>query len=364
MTSDRHYMQQALALARHGLYTSAPNPRVGCVIVRDDRIVGEGWHRWTGQAHAEANALQAAGDNARGATAYVTLEPCAHHGRTPPCADALIAAGVARVVVATEDPNPRIDGRGLTRLREAGITVETGLEADAARELNIGFFTRLEQGRPWIRVKQAMSLDGRTALANGESKWITGEAARADVQHWRARSSAIVTGVGTALADNPRLTARVDEPVAAPLRVVLDRQLRLPRDAGLLDGSTATLWLHDDNARPPDDLPDNVTAQPVPGHANGLDLAAVCAALAARDCNELQIEAGPTLSGALLQAGLLDELLVYIAPVILGDQAQPLMSLPAITDMQQRWQLALVAHQQLGADVSLRLRRPREKPGD
>src|SRR5690625_1826347 len=243
VTTDRQHMTRALQLAARGMYTTQPNPRVGCVIVRDGEAVGEGWHEWAGEPHAEVLALRAAGDKARGATAYVTLEPCSHHGRTPPCADALIEAGVARTVIAATDPNPRACG-GMDQLRAAGIEVDTGLMREEARELNIGFFSRLERGRPWVRMKLAMSLDGRTALANGESKWITGEAARTDVQHWRARSSAILTGSGTALADNPRLTVRLDAPHTPPLRVVLDRKRRTPANSHLLDGSTPTLLLH------------------------------------------------------------------------------------------------------------------------
>ncbi|MBU6478548.1 MAG: bifunctional diaminohydroxyphosphoribosylaminopyrimidine deaminase/5-amino-6-(5-phosphoribosylamino)uracil reductase RibD, partial [Xanthomonadaceae bacterium] len=255
-------MARALRLAECGLFTTQPNPRVGCLIARNDEIVGEGWHQRAGEPHAEVFALRAAGERARDAAVYVTLEPCSHHGRTPPCADALIESGIARVVVASEDPNPKVKGAGLRRLREAGIMVESGLMRDAAHELNRGFFSRFERGRPWVRVKLAMSLDGRTALANGESKWITGEAARADVQRWRARSSAILTGAGTARTDDPRLTVRrehqSDSPLEGegfqPLRVVLDARLdALPPQANLLDGSAWTLVLHaSPNAKPRD----------------------------------------------------------------------------------------------------------------
>ena len=245
-------MARALRLAERGLYTTQPNPRVGCVIARADEVVGEGWHQRAGEPHAEVFALREAGARAQGATAYVTLEPCAHHGRTPPCADALIAAGIARVVAACTDPNPKVAGGGLRRLMDAGIDVQTGLMHEAARELNRGFFSRIERGRPWLRVKLAMSLDGRTALANGESQWITGEAARADVQRWRARSSAIMTGSGTVLADDPRLTVRSPDlkESAPPLRVVLDRNLQTPQHAHVLDNTAPTLIIHASGAKP------------------------------------------------------------------------------------------------------------------
>ncbi|HET7331554.1 bifunctional diaminohydroxyphosphoribosylaminopyrimidine deaminase/5-amino-6-(5-phosphoribosylamino)uracil reductase RibD, partial [Dyella sp.] len=274
-------MTRALALAERGLFTTQPNPRVGCVIVRDGEVVGEGWHQKAGEPHAEVFALRAASEKARGATVYVTLEPCSHQGRTPPCADALIEAGVARVVIASTDPNPKAMG-GVDKLRAAGITVETGLMEDAAHELNIGFFSRLERGRPWVRVKLAMSLDGRTALANGESKWITGEAARADVQRWRARSSAILTGSGTVLADDPRLTVRLDEPFEPPLRVVLDRLLRTPAHAHLLDGTAPTLILHGADADARDARFAKVECLRVPERDGRLDVHAVLALLAER----------------------------------------------------------------------------------
>ncbi len=353
--TDEQHMTRALELAARGLFTTQPNPRVGCVLVRDGEVVGEGWHERAGEPHAEVHALRAAGARARGATAYVTLEPCSHHGRTPPCADALVRAGVARVVAACADPNPKVAGGGLARLRGAGIRVETGLLGAAARELNIGFFSRLERGRPWLRVKLAMSLDGRTALANGESKWITGPAARADVQRWRARSSAILTGVGTVLADDPRLTVRLDEPVAPPLRVVLDARLRTPAGSHVLDGSAPTVLLHAAGAARDARLA-AVECEPVAARGGELDLAAALGLLAARDCNEVQVEAGPTLCGALLTAGLVDELLVYVAPVLLGDAALPLLKLPALSSMRERWNLVLADHCRLGDDVRLRLR--------
>jgi diaminohydroxyphosphoribosylaminopyrimidine deaminase/5-amino-6-(5-phosphoribosylamino)uracil reductase len=350
-------MAHALRLAERGLYTTQPNPRVGCVIAQGDAVVGEGWHQRAGEPHAEVFALREAAERVRGATAYVTLEPCAHHGRTPPCADALVAAGVARVVIAAEDPFPQVAGRGIEKLRAAGITVDVGLMREAARELNIGFFSRIERGRPWLRVKLAMSLDGRTALANGESKWITGEAARADVQRWRARSSAILTGSGTVLADNPQLTVRLPEGEAfvPALRVVLDRQLRTPVGSHVLDGAVPTLLLHAP-ATNPDERFQHVECASVVEQGKALDLSAVLALLAKRGCNEVQVEAGPTLGGALFATGLVDELLLYVAPLLLGDSARPLLQLPTLSDMAERWQLRPVEQRQLGNDWRLRLR--------
>ncbi|HEY9131156.1 MAG TPA: bifunctional diaminohydroxyphosphoribosylaminopyrimidine deaminase/5-amino-6-(5-phosphoribosylamino)uracil reductase RibD [Dyella sp.] len=352
---DHLHMAHALRLAELGLFTTQPNPRVGCVIAHGEQAVGSGWHRKAGEPHAEVHALREAGERARGATAYVTLEPCAHHGRTPPCADALIEAEVARVVVAVEDPFPQVAGRGMTKLREAGIEVQVGLMREAARELNIGFFSRIERGRPWVRVKLAMSLDGRTALATGESKWITSAAAREDVQRWRARSSAVLTGSGTVLADNPRLTVRLDEPHALPTRVVLDRLLRTPRGAQVLDGQMPTLILHGPGVTPDSRFAQvECVATAEIGHS--FDLAAVLKILAEHGCNEVQVESGPTLCGSLVAAGLADELLIYVAPVLLGNHAMPLLGLPALMDMSKRWSLHLRELRQVGPDIRLTLR--------
>lgn len=368
---DHAMMARALRLAERGLFTTQPNPRVGCVIACGDEVLGEGWHQRAGESHAEVFALRAAGERARGATAYVTLEPCSHQGRTPPCADALIDADVARVVTASEDPNPKVVGAGLGRLRKAGIAVEQGLLRDAARELNRGFFSRFERGRPWVRVKLAMSLDGRTALANGESKWITGEAARTDVQRWRARSSAILTGAGTARADDPRLTVRLRDsephphpnpPLEGedfqPLRVVLDARLdALPADAHLLDGSAPTLVLHAHGAQPEDDRYRHVELAGVAVDSkNRTDLAAALRLLSGRGVNELQIEAGPTLCGALFEQGLVDELLLYIAPTLLGDRARPLLHLPQLESMTDRADWLVIDHRVFGRDQRLLLR--------
>lgn len=375
---DHALMARALRLAERGLATTRPNPRVGCVIARDGEIVGEGWHERAGGPHAEVVALRQGGDAARGATAYVTLEPCGLQGRTPPCVDALIDAGIACVVVASEDTSQRTAG-GLDRLRAAGIAVQAGLMRDAARELNRGFFSRIERGRPWLRAKLAMSLDGRTALADGSSKWITSEAARADVQHWRARSCAILTGIGTVPADDPRLTVRIAETLSgsspsplphpeenpsggvgaglvAPLRVVLDRRLRTPGGAHVLDGAAPTLVLHANGALAGDDRFASVERASLEGDADGLDLLGVLRMLAMRGMNEVQVEAGPTLGGALFAAGLVDELLLYVAPVLLGDTARPLLALPALSDMVSRWHLRTIDQRAVGSDQRLLLR--------
>lgn len=333
---DRRHMAEALRLAASGEFTTKPNPMVGCVLAHGAEVVGRGAHQRAGGPHAEVFALREAGSRAAGATAYVTLEPCAHFGRTPPCADALVAAGVTRVVAAIRDPFHAVAGRGFTALQAAGITVEQGLLADEAEWLNRGFLMRARHGRPWVRVKLAMSLDGRTALASGESKWITGEAARADVQRWRARASVILTGLGTVLADDPRLTARLPEGVECvpPMRVVLDHHGALPRACRLLDGEAPTLVAHADDIVP--DYGPTVEGFAVPRLGGHLDLEAVLAQLAIRQVNEVQVEAGATLAGAFLRAGLVDELLLYVAPVLLGDRGRPLFGGLGIERMAER----------------------------
>ena len=325
-TTDRLFLRAAVVLAERGMYTCAPNPRVGCLIVRDGRTLGRGWHAWTGEAHAEVHALADAGDDVAGATAYVSLEPCSFHGRTPPCTDALIDAGVRRVVAALTDPHPRIAGAGFQRLRDAGVAVDV-IDLPEARELNRGWITRLEAGRPHVRIKTAVSLDGRTAMASGESQWITGAAARADVQHWRARSCAIVTGAGTVRIDNPRLNVREerfasDGRLRQPLRVVVSGSGAVPADAALVTDGGETLIACGRDATPPSGA--DVWRQDAPR----VDLAALLAQLAERQCNEVLVEAGPTLAGAFLEAGLWDELIVYLAPKLLGSDAQPLARLP------------------------------------
>ncbi|MGQ0836759.1 MAG: bifunctional diaminohydroxyphosphoribosylaminopyrimidine deaminase/5-amino-6-(5-phosphoribosylamino)uracil reductase RibD [Gammaproteobacteria bacterium] len=354
---DRLAMARALALAARGLETTHPNPRVGCVVAREHRILAEGWHAFAGEPHAEVLALRAAGDGARGATAYVTLEPCSHHGRTPPCVDALVAARVSRVVFAMHDPHPRVDGKGAAALRSAGMSVDSGLMEADALELNAGFVIRIRHGRPWVRLKLGASLDGRTALANGESRWITGEAARNDVQRWRARSSAVLTGIGTALADDPRLDVRVPADVRRqPLRVVLDSQLRLPPDARVLEppGEALVLTSSDDEARRNALVARGARLERIA--VDRLDLNEVVRVLARLEVNELLVEAGPTLTGAFIAADLVDELIVYLAPTFLGPQARPLALLPELVRLQDRRRFEIVETELIGADLRLRLR--------
>jgi diaminohydroxyphosphoribosylaminopyrimidine deaminase/5-amino-6-(5-phosphoribosylamino)uracil reductase len=333
---DHAYMDQALSLAARGLYTTDPNPRVGCVLARDGRVVGEGWHERAGQAHAEVSALRAAGAAARGATAYVTLEPCSHHGRTPPCADALIEAGIRRVVCAVVDPNPLVAGTGIKRLEAAGIALSVGLNAAEARALNVGFFSRFERGRPWIRLKLAMSLDGRTAPAGGGRQWISGEASRADVQQWRARSSAVLTGAGTVRIDDPRLDVRLEYGpwVRQPSRVVLDPARSCPADAQVFRQEGALVFTAVQAARPDAARADaarlpRVREERVPAAGRRRALGAVAARLAELEMNEVLVECGPTLAAGFLEAGLVDEFILYIAPVLLGADAAPLTGLTA-----------------------------------
>ena len=353
---DHRMMARALRLAERAVFTTRPNPMVGCVLVHGDAVVGEGWHQRKGGPHAEVFALQAAGDRAKGATAYVTLEPCAHHGSTGPCADALIAAGVTRVVAAMRDPFPQVDGAGFDKLRAAGIAVESGLMEAQSRELNRGFLSRIERGRPWLRVKLASSLDGRSAMASGDSKWISGEASRNDVQRWRARSGALLTGAGTVLADDPQLTVRLDESseFVPPLRVVLDPGLATVARGRVREGDAPTLYLHAPEAKPPRGLQADHVAVPV---RNGrFDLDAVVRLLATRGINEVQVEAGATLAGAFLAAGLVDELLLYIAPVLLGERARPLFDGLHIDAMAERLRLRTVDSRSVGGDLRLLLR--------
>ena len=317
-------MTRALELAARGLYTTDPNPRVGCVVVNADGVLGEGWHVRAGEPHAEVLALRAAGPQARGASVYVTLEPCSHTGRTPPCADAVIAAGVARVVCCTRDPNPKVAGAGIERLTKAGIAVDVGLFADEARRLNVGFFSRFERGRPYVRLKLAMSLDGRTAPAGGGRMWISGETSRADVQTWRARSSAVLTGAGTVRTDDPQLNVRSGYGpwVRQPLRVVLDTMLTSPRGAKIFNNDEALVFAATDA---PLGLFKDLKVERIPRAAGGLDLEAVMQSLTAREINELLLECGPTLAGAFVAKQLVDELVLYVAPKLLGCDAKPLM---------------------------------------
>lgn len=389
MKPDREFLERALELARRGLFTAHPNPRVGCVLVRDGAVVGEGWHRAAGEAHAEVLALEAAGPRARGATAYVSLEPCCHQGRTPPCTVALVEAGVARVVAAIHDPDPRVAGSGLERLRAAGIeagVTDSAPVARAAAELNAGFFLRVGAGRPFVRLKLASSLDGRTALPDGASRWITGEEARRDVQRWRARAGALLTGVGTVLADDPRLTIRPSElaltdtgaGVEAPpdprrlLRVVLDSRLRTSPASALLADPAPVLFA---TRRP---AAESARAQALRAagaevdvceegrgggsslgrgdrnRSGGIDPGAVLRALAKREINEVHVECGPILAGALVGGGFVDELLLYLAPTLLGSGSKPLLGLSAPPDMASRIELRILETQPVGGDIRVR----------
>ena len=353
---DHVYMAQALRLAERGLYTTTPNPRVGCVIIKNGRVVGEGWHEKAGEPHAEIHALRTAGDQARGATAYVTLEPCSHHGRTPPCANALIDAGVVRVVAAMTDPNPQVSGQGLDLLTLAGVNAQVGLLEAEARELNIGFISRMTRQRPWVRLKTASSLDGKTALENGASKWITGPEARADVQHWRARACAILTGAGTVRADDPQMNVRLAQGARQPLRVIVDSRLSIAAEAQIL--SPGTLVVHAAN------VAERVTALAATGaellrlpNAEGrVDLTALMAELSRRGMNEIHVEAGAGLNGALLSAGLVDEWIAYFAPVAMGHHARGLFEMSALTDMAERKHFVLTDLRKVGSDMRLTLR--------
>ncbi len=361
---DRFAMQRALTLAARGLETTDPNPRVGCVIAQRGRVIAEGWHERAGEAHAEVAALRAAGGQAAGATAYVTLEPCSHHGRTPPCVAALIAARVARVVIAALDPNPQVDGSGAAALRAAGVAVESGLLEEEAVELNAGFFQRMRRGRPLLRVKLAMSLDGRTALANGESRWITGDAARTDVHRWRARSSAVLTGVGTVLADDPRLDVRLPDesgaPRRQPLRVVLDTQLRTPAAARLFEVPGEVLILTaltaPDDARATGLTARGARLESLPMDGGRLALPAVLDRLGELELNEVLVEAGATLAGELLRQSLADELLLYVGPRLVGPSGRALVAMPPLAQLADAPAFALIEVQQLGEDLRLRLR--------
>jgi diaminohydroxyphosphoribosylaminopyrimidine deaminase/5-amino-6-(5-phosphoribosylamino)uracil reductase len=353
--ADHVHMARALQLAARGLYTTSPNPRVGCVIVSDGRIVGEGWHERAGMPHAEVIALKAAGESARGATVYVTLEPCSHHGRTPPCAEALVNAGVARVVAAMSDPNPLVAGGGISMLTLAGIQAEVGLMENEARALNPGFISRMTRQRPWVRLKTASTLDGKTALANGQSQWITGEAARADVQKLRARACAILTGSGTVLADNPRMNVRDFDIGRQPLRVVVDSSAGTPTDAAILPALVAC---HHAGAAARTAL-ERAGAEVIelPATDGRVDLAALLTRLAQRGVNELHVEAGATLNGALLAAGLVDEWVAYVAPLAVGDNARGLFALPPLATLADAARFRLADVRQIGGDLRLTLLR-------
>lgn len=351
---DYRWMSRAIELAERGLFTTTPNPRVGCVIVRDGCVVGEGWHARAGEPHAEVHALAMASDAARGATAYVTLEPCAHHGRTPPCAEALVKAGVARVVTAMEDPNPLVAGRGLDILRAAGIEVTAGVQETLARELNIGFISRMSRGRPWLRLKAAATLDGKTALDNGLSQWITGDDARRDAHRWRARSCAVLTGIGTVRDDDPQLNVRAIPTERQPLRIVVDARLETPLNARVLDGGPVLIAAAVDN-------PERIAALQrrgadvviLPNAGGKVDLSALLLELGRRGINEVLAESGFKLNGSLLREGCVDELILYLAPALVGDAARGLFNLPGLSSLDDKRQLNFHDVRQVGRDLRI-----------
>jgi diaminohydroxyphosphoribosylaminopyrimidine deaminase/5-amino-6-(5-phosphoribosylamino)uracil reductase len=351
--ADHAHMARALQLAARGLFTTSPNPRVGCVIVRDGYVVGEGWHERAGTPHAEIHALKAAGEAARGATVYVTLEPCSHHGRTPPCAESLIQAGVTRVVAAMTDPNPLVAGGGISMLTLAGIGAEVGLMEAEARALNPGFVSRMARQRPWVRLKTASTLDGKIALANGASQWITGEAARADVQRLRARACAVLTGSGTVLADNPRMNVRDFDIGRQPLRVIVDSRLRTPTDAAILPALIACRQADPRTRAALEQAGAEVVE--LPGTDGRVDLAALLTLLARRGINELHVEAGAALNGALLAAGLVDEWVAYVAPMAVGDAARGLFAQPPLATLADAARFRMADVRQIGGDLRLTL---------
>ena len=362
-SKDRLHMAEAIRLARLGLYTTDPNPRVGCVIVsRDDQVVGRGWHQRAGEAHAEVKALEEAGLLARDAIAYVTLEPCSHHGKTGPCAEALIKAGISQVIVAMKDPNPLVSGRGIARLAEAGVVVSVGLLEQEAEALNPGFIQRMKNKRPFVRIKMAMSLDGRTAMSSGESKWITGPEARADVQRLRARSSAILSGSGTVLDDNPALTVRMDkeayqaDQVRQPGRVIVDWTCRLSGTERVFEPGTSVFYICMRDERNVADRGKHIEVLPFAGDKGVRPpLSALLEALAARECNELLVETGASLAGAFVEQGCWDELVVYVAPKLMGSTARPLFQM-TLDSMNQSHGLKLTDMRQVGSDLRLTYR--------
>lgn len=358
-SADHAFMAHALRLARLGLFSTTPNPRVGCVIVKEDRIIGEGWHEKAGMPHAEINALGkvGAGDMAAGATAYITLEPCSHFGRTPPCADALIAAGIARVVAAMPDPNPQVAGQGLAKLSSAGMDVDSGLLEVEATELNIGFVSRMTRGRPWLTLKVAASIDGKTALNNGVSQWITGPEARRDAHAWRARSCAVLTGIGTVKDDNPRLTVREVPTTRQPLRVVIDSRLETPLDAAVLEGGNVLIAAaRDDAGRAAALRACGAEVVILPNAQGKVALGDLLQELGRRGINEVLAEAGTRLNGSLLREGCVDELLIYQAPMLMGDSARGMFGLTELTELAGATRLNIVERRVVGADFRIRAR--------
>lgn len=355
-------MTLALRLAEQGLYTTQPNPRVGCVIVKNNQIIGQGAHLKAGEPHAEVYALREAGANAKGADAYVTLEPCNHHGLTPPCVDALVNAGVKRVVVAMQDPNPLVAGNGIKRLQANGIEVEVGLMEAESKSLNLGFISRMTSALPYVRCKVAASLDGRTALNNGKSLWITGEPARLDVQYWRAQSCAIVTGIGTVLIDNPSVNVRLANISRQPLRVIVDSKLQTPVDCKMLNpellpaSPVLIAYAHDVNNKAAALTASGAELLHLPDANGRVDLHALLLNFASRGVNEVLLEAGQGLNGAFLQAGLIDEFIFYYAPKLMGSDAKAMFAIPELTDMHQAIDLQIFDVRQIGQDIRLRVK--------
>ena len=350
---DHRWMSRAIELAARGMNTTTPNPRVGCVIVREGEVVGEGWHERAGEPHAEVMALAQAGGRARGASVYLTLEPCSHHGRTPPCTDALVEARVGRVIAAMEDPNPLVNGEGLARLRAAGIDVRCGLLGAEAAELNPGFVSRMTRGLPWVRMKVAASLDGFTALADGSSQWITGELARTDGHRWRSRSCAVLTGIGTVREDNPRMTARLDGVTRQPLKVLVDSRLEVDLDAHILKGGEVLVVCAHQREDIASQLRDRgCEVLQLANSAGKVDLPALMRELARRGINELHVEAGHKLNGSMLREGCVDELLMYWAPSLLGS-GRPMFELEAVSSLDKRLQLDLHSVERIGQDLRL-----------
>ena len=355
-SSDDHaYMSQALQLAEKGLYSTSPNPRVGCVIVRDGKIAGSGWHVQTGQPHAEINALNIAGGAAQGATVYLTLEPCSHYGRTHPCAEALIRAKVAKVIIAMQDPNPLVAGKGASLLKQSGINVLVGLMGEWAKDLNVGFVSRMINNRPWVRMKIAASLDGKTALNNGVSQWITGEAARHDGHRFRARSCAVLTGIGTVLEDDPQLSVRFIETSRQPLRIIIDSQLKIPTTAKVLRGEGELIFTTTDNKERISALKE-AGARPIilPSEKGKIDLAGLMQILADFEINELLVEAGNRLSSAFIREGLVDELIIYLAPHLIGNRAMGMLQLPELTDLSEKYNLKIKDLRMVGEDIRIK----------
>ncbi len=349
---DSRFMTRALRLAGKGLYTTTPNPRVGAVIVKEGRIVGEGWHERAGEPHAEVHAIRHAGESARGSTLYVTLEPCSHHGRTPPCADVVIDAGISRVVVAMKDPNPLVSGRGIERLEKAGIAVECGLLEDAAIELNPGFVSRMTRGRPWVRLKVAASLDGRTALSNGTSKWITGPAARRDGHRYRARSCAILTGIGTVLQDDPMLDVREVETSRQPLKIVLDSKLKLTGRERIFQGKTLVVSGSDDGEGRKRLEEAGAEVIFLPDGKGRVDLGKLMNELGKRGINELHVEAGERLNDSLMKSGLVDEFVFYYSPCLIG-RGRGMFDFPGIENMEERLEIRILDVRMVGKDLKI-----------